>query len=352
MLEERTPEQEKLFNVYAEKWIKVGLSTERFTEEEATGIIENLYCLLEYPAHPYLYVAESPREAWYATLFLFNLGGDGLKVRDNVGAKVWDKVRAKVRDKVGDKVWAKVRDKVGAKVRDKVWAKVGAKVWAKVLDKVGDKIPDFVYPYADGNFSAGFFAYYDYMKEVLHVDFGELSGDYEIYKSITKLSLVYPFEDFCVVCQKPEEIHFNKDDNLHKEGGAAIRYSDGFSVWSLNGVTVSQEVAETPSDKLSAQLMLTEKNAEVRREIYRKIGAERVAHDLGAKERDRKGDYELLLIPMGNGREHPFLKMKNPSIGVYHLEAVHRDCKTVNQALNFRKGRPIDSEWKEPLFTA
>ena len=40
----------------------------------------------------------------------------------------------------------------------------------------------------------------------------------------------------------------------------------------------------------------------------------------------------------------PYLLMKNPSTGTMHMEGVHPDCKTVEQALNWRNqtdGQPI-----------
>jgi len=280
------------------------------------------------------------------------------KVRDKVEAKVRDKVRDKVGDKVWDKVWAKVRAKVwakveakvGDKVRDKVWDKVrdkvGDKVWAKVRDKVGDKVeatlPNFIYPNIDGNFSVNYFAFYDFMQEVIGVEIYNLVGLYNIYKDTTKLSLIYPFEDWCVVCQKPTIINL-KNNELHKDGGMALEYSDGFGLWCLNGTSVSQEIAETPAEKLPATLVLSEKNAEVRREIVRKIGIERVCKDLNSKiidtGIDHKGNLcELLVLDIGDGRQRPFIKLVNPSIGCYHIEGVHPDCDTIEKAFNFRNG--------------
>lgn len=53
---------------------------------------------------------------------------------------------------------------------------------------------------------------------------------------------------------------------------------------------------------------------------------------------DQDGDYELLWLGLEDGRTRPYLKMKNPSIGVYHIEGVHPTCRTVRQALNWRNG--------------
>ena len=90
--------------------------------------------------------------------------------------------------------------------------------------------------------------------------------------------------------------------------------------------------------KLDGKIILKEKNAEVRREIVRKIGVEKLVRDVGAKVKDAQGNYELLMIDIDGERERPYLKMKNPSIGVYHVEGVSPDCKTVKEALNWRNG--------------
>lgn len=95
----------------------------------------------------------------------------------------------------------------------------------------------------------------------------------------------------------------------------------------------------TPANKLDSNLVLTEKNAEVRREIVRKIGTEKLCQDLKAKIIDMKDNYELLDLNIGDNRMRPYLKMINPSIGTYHIEGVHPNCRTVDQALKFRNGR-------------
>ena len=82
--------------------------------------------------------------------------------------------------------------------------------------------------------------------------------------------------------------------------------------------------------------MLTEQNAEVRREIVRKIGIELVCQRLGAKTLDEYGDYELITLELQDGRPRPYLKMLNPSIGTYHVEGVEPGITTVEQALNWR----------------
>jgi hypothetical protein len=110
-------------------------------------------------------------------------------------------------------------------------------------------------------------------------------------------------------------------------------------VYSLNGVTVPEWLVMTPAEEIDPTTFAHEANAEIRREIVRKVGIERLVAKLGATTVDAKDDYELVMVPLGGDTgDWPYLKMKNPSIGTYHMEAVFRECRTVQAALNFRNG--------------
>ncbi|MFX0022136.1 MAG: DUF6745 domain-containing protein [Candidatus Hermodarchaeota archaeon] len=183
------------------------------------------------------------------------------------------------------------------------------------------------------------------------------------YNIVQKTGFVFYFEKICFIIDRPIEIH-KKGNLLHKDGGAAVKYKDGYSIWCLNGINVSREIAETPADKLDCKLLLTEKNVEVRREIIRKIGIKRICEDLNAKcidtyktkrkyniwdldlqcFKEESAYYELLVLNVDN-IEITGLKMKNPSLGTDCVEWVPRECKTVKEAIMFRNDL---SEFEEP----
>jgi hypothetical protein len=130
-----------------------------------------------------------------------------------------------------------------------------------------------------------------------------------------------------------------RDGRLHGDGVPAVAWESGERLHFLNGVLVPEELALTPARELDARLVLSTRNAEVRREVVRKLGLERVVTELGAVCADREGDYELLLLDLGDRRRRPFLKMRNPSVpGVFHIEGVHPKCRTVREALAWRNG--------------
>ena len=135
-------------------------------------------------------------------------------------------------------------------------------------------------------------------------------------------------------------LHLSAARILHREDGPAV-VSDAEDLYFLNGVLVEPWLVETPADKLDPLLFAQQENAEVRREFVRKIGVERLCTKLGTQVLDRSDDgmYELHLVDLkGATGPWPYLKMRNPSIGVYHMEAVAKECRTVKAALAFRNG--------------
>jgi hypothetical protein len=124
---------------------------------------------------------------------------------------------------------------------------------------------------------------------------------------------------------------------LHCPDGPAISWPEGERYYFLHGVEVVREIVETPASRLDPRLILLERNAQVRREIVRKVGVERVCEALHARSVDRQGDYELLMLDLLDGRMRPYLKMRNASVpGVYHVEGVAPECRTVAEALAWR----------------
>lgn len=124
---------------------------------------------------------------------------------------------------------------------------------------------------------------------------------------------------------------------LHCEDGPAVAWPT-VKWYFLNDVEVPDWLVLTPAHEISAAKVLEERNAEVRREIVRKIGVERLLKDLNATVLDKDGDYELLALDLLDGRNpRPYLKMKNPSVpGVYHVEGVPPRTATVKAALAWR----------------
>ena len=293
MIKKLTDKQIGALSFYREKWLRIGLNTEQVTFADALKVRDCVERLLD-KKYPVTILLDSPLSAWIAVCLFSNKENEA---------------------------------QVGAQVREQV--------------------EDFVWPYLDGHFDASYFSYYDYCGSALGLpSYPPLWTD---YIATTRIGLIYPLKNGIVImCNRPTAIKM-QNGRLHCEDGPVITYADGFSVFMLNGVRVQSSLVMTPANKLNPEIILSEKNAEIRREIVRKIGIDRVMRGLGAKVMDSwamtpSNVYELLSLKMPHSHvTAKYLKMRNPSTGAYHVEGVAPEITTVKEALNWR----VKGNWEQ-----
>jgi len=130
------------------------------------------------------------------------------------------------------------------------------------------------------------------------------------------------------------------NDVLHCDIGPAIEYGGDFKIWFLHGVQVPEWLVETRVGEIDPVDVLSLENAQQRAEGVRKVGVERVWYKCCVKVLDKKGPYELGLLPVNKGGKlWPWIRMQNPSIPeLWHVEGIlDEHCKTVEEALHSRK---------------
>jgi len=151
------------------------------------------------------------------------------------------------------------------------------------------------------------------------------------------------------ISERPIVLAVDERGRLHKDGGAAIEYRDGYKQYYLHGVSVPEYLAVAPSEELAPADITQYTNVEVRTQFIKKLGIEKLVAD--GTEKDRDGDYQL--IDMGDiigATYSPYLVMKNPSTGEIHAEGVHPDCQTIQQAINWRAG-DINQNWSPAVLS-
>ena len=161
----------------------------------------------------------------------------------------------------------------------------------------------------------------------------------------------FPYENDCIIIERPIKLSVNEGGFLHCENDKAIEYSDGWGMYYLNGVKVNEYLVMTPSEYLDINVFLKETNADVKAEFVRKYGVERMAHlgkmvdsyDKYPKKTHswwHKSQYELwdlsVLFP---GLDYqPYVKMLNQTTGIWHMEAVSPACQDLQTAIKERFG--------------
>ena len=97
MIEKLTKEQEVQLPIYRDKWLKIGLCTDRVDWKVCKFISDYYYKNIAMKPIVPVVILSSPLYAWYAVC-LFN------QVGNQVGNQVWNQV--------GNQVWNQVRNQV------------------------------------------------------------------------------------------------------------------------------------------------------------------------------------------------------------------------------------------------
>lgn len=291
---------------YVDKWVNVGLNTDRFTLDEAIDIIHPVQELLLNMPKTAVLVVDNPSQAWIAC----HLAKAGVPLNE---------------------IMQGINDFIDGKNRFKLEA--------------------FCSPFLSGSFSVPNFSFYDFMFSEVGVEVDStLMEKYKAWEATTKLGMIFPLEKVCIVSQKPIKISRNAQGQIHADcDGPAIEYAGrlGERVFALNGTIVPEEIATTPSGKLTLKMYNSLKSADVKMEFVRKFGIERMLSygkkiDSFEKYPDnewyQKSQYEIwdmkALFP---GVDYaPHLKMQNQTTGVWHVEALPPDVRTIEQAM-FRR---------------
>ncbi len=304
-IDKLTPEQIARFPEWVDKWVKIGLSTEPADWEMAERGVRGCYKVAKLKQPKVILRIGSP--------FAVSFGGP-LAVLMLGNKKVWSQVRSQVRSQVGAQAgsaWTQYR---------------GAQLWAS------------------------WYSWVTFLRDIC--GWKDKSLDAFAFDEMLALSCGWTWwhDDVCAISDRPKVLHRNAAGQLHSEIEEAIRYRDGWGFYCLNGVVVPDWLVKTPKQDIDPKRVSEIENVEVRREFVRKIGIERCIEALGWKPLDVVGDYTLGEVSVV-GSPRRYLKMLNPSVHVWHLEAVHPDCQSVQEALNWRAYGDKSKNWNPIILT-
>ena len=137
-----------------------------------------------------------------------------------------------------------------------------------------------------GSMDISWMSLYKFFIEVVGLDLKKITGLLEL---ANHTGWYNAYEDVVVFQHRPEYIRFDEDNRLHCETGPAIRYRDGYSVYSWHGVRVPAEWIEN-KESLTAKIALTWENVEQRRCACEILGWVKVLSSLDYKVIDSDPD--------------------------------------------------------------
>lgn len=288
---------------WVDKWTKIGLCTDPIDQKEVETAIRECYKLsnLEQPKH-FIFL-DSP----LACILAIHLLHDPEATCPEVQAKVAPMNSVDV---------------------EKMLMERGK-------DPSKPKPSDCLNAYVGGQFWVSWQAFESYFDIVCGLDHAKLQQARAYRRAQQSCCWWWPYSEFVVVSNRPSKI-ISSNRQLHCEDGPGLQYRDGWSVWAIEGVRVTEQIVLRP-ETLTIPQIQKEDNAEVRRVMIQRYGASKYLEESGAEmvhvdQRTVKGGACRMLVKDANNGK--WLVVTDGSTGrTYHLP-VPEAAMTCHEAHN------------------
>jgi len=355
-----TPEQEVLIPVYQEKWRAIALSTGPINRSQAAETIKAAYAIIGKKA-PEVIFCDRPYQA--ANTIVNHIDNPRSLLRGQLEIKLRSELEKQLRSYLRSELESQLHKQLQNKLENQLYNGLERQLWSSQREDlasetsknlsqqlsgqrrrkihwetIGKQLNNCIQPelWAAGG------SLLDFCISALNLPHS-YGRNWIIFQSIVRdCGWIYPYDNVCVVCEKPIALSVDTNYRLHAEGTPAIRFADGFSIYAYHGMILPEWYGYFHPYQWQSKWVLKEHNAEVRRALIQGIGYDRICQELEATELDYWQEYTLLSIDFaddfddaGNPKPVYLLKMTCPSTGHIHALRVPPDVKSAKEAIRW-----------------
>lgn len=338
-IEHLTEEQGLSLIAFRDECLRIGLATGPANLVAIRPVVNDFYARIGHAA-PYLWRCGSPMMAQIIISLL----------RNDLGANLGKNL--------GDNLWYSLGENLGANLRDNLG------------DNLGDSLRNIKVEYIPtalwGSLDIYWIAFYLYPH--LYLRPMHSGKDMEIlngWDTITRNAFwLYTFENICFVCDRPTAINKDEQGRLHNLTGPAVSFADGWSVWYVHGVSVTEAIVRR---EFTAHDIDAESNAEIRRVMIDLYTAERYLRETDAImihenqfgilwQKRVPDDVDIFMVEVINSTPEPDGSYKHYFLRVdpraYNGDASYCAQAAVASTWRDENGRTIFSDWRDyqPAF--
>ncbi len=214
----------------------------------------------------------------------------GDQIKDQIGGQLKDKLRDELRDELLDELLEELSGQLGEELSNKLYGQLGAELYDQLIRQICTNMKDQLHKACYGPHDLYWLGFYQFLKVELGL---KSKADPGPQISLAKnCGWWWPFKGAVVLTEHPVSMQLDEEGRLHSETDMAIKYSDGFGLYSWRGVQVPSDWILKPSS-ITASMALTWENIEQRRVAAEIVGWDKVLSELGAKEIDVDGDPQI-----------------------------------------------------------
>ena len=280
MLISLTESQRSQFSKWVRRYTDLSLSCETSDKFRAEHGIRDQYRLAGLNPPKQILWVPSPVEGINLLASLVSGIHSSQSVRgamyESVSVLVHEAIKEAIEENSARAVARAVRQTVVDEVTRSVLNAINENVWKSV----SRSIPKFD-SYFRGSDGLSFVAYVTFFRDVVGIKVPiEPREDTDV-----SCGWWWPYRDFCVVSDRPKEIHRDNEGRLHNPNGPAISWRDGEELFFWRDQPVNREWVLKP-DSIDPQLALIHPNIELRRCIAEIVGWKKVMEILAPKTID------------------------------------------------------------------
>ena len=299
-IEKLSVEQEARLPEFRKEWLTTGLNTDPCDRQATEKAIKGIYEWCGQKAPEKFIWMDSPLGCQiFLNLFKncsktkieetdmwANLGDNlAANLGDKLWAHLWDNLAVNLAAHLEDNLAVNLGDNLAVNLQANLGANLGAKLWANLGAKLGDKLKNNIkkldleyFNIKSWFFGGSLFSYWvawiTFAKEIGLKYPDKQQKGLNLMATLCKSSFWwYPFKGFCVCSEKPKFI-FRENGRFHNVTGAAIEFRDGYKLWSIDGMTVTEQIVMMP-ETLTIQQIEDETNVEIRRIMIQRFGEEK-----------------------------------------------------------------------------
>ena len=333
-----TKEMNKINSMTPEQWAEVPRIVQRLIDLESQPIDEEAG--RRWIGELYKAIGKNaPQVLFFDSPMAMHVAAAATKIE--LGDQLMEKLMDKLREKLGEKLRIQLRDQVGVQLWDQLMGQIGAKLWGQLMGQLRDRIMGQLKDELMGQRGAQLLdqlntqwlsSYLGWFRggKVAGVKFTQ--EEWELYCGyLENVSSILAYEKVVFASRRPVEIHW-QDGVLHNESGPAVLYADGWSLYSIEGVQVDQQIVERPKTQELSQIN-QEENEEKKRIRISRYGWHRYLESMNATVVDvATGQWMESLMQCGNMK---ILCTYDPSTGRPYALEVDPSCETCQQAQRY-----------------
>ena len=218
-----------------------------------------------------------------------------------------------------DQVSAQVHAQVSAQVSDQVHAQV----YAQVSAQVHDQVQYFCFSTYGNIWDFGWLSFYDFFARI---GIKHKVKAFAAFRTLMQSGLydMIQLDGACIVSEMPTEIHRDNRGRLHNVEGPAIKFGDGYEMYSLFGVRLDKEIhAKICSGSMCIKDIFAIENIEQRMVALKMRGAEKILEESKAQLLDSsaRGNQLYILKEVFSVPAY-FLKYKDPSTDRVYVSGI------------------------------